>query len=133
MFDQLLYRTRTMLRGLRVRCPNCGVGIIFNGLFKFNPTCPQCGVRYERLSGESIGSVYINLAVTEVIAVFGFFLIEVLTDIPMMHQLIFWVPFNLIFPVLFYRHTRGLWIAITHLAVGLTPDSDLDREWHANR
>jgi len=34
---------RSMLRGLRRRCPNCGDGGLFDGYLKVRDRCPACG------------------------------------------------------------------------------------------
>ena len=103
---------RALWLGLRLRCPNCGQGKMFRGLFEMEKTCPICHVRFERLSGESIG---------------GFFLVDVLTDIPPIHQLLFWIPFTIVFCVLFYRHARAMWVAVAFLAGGVYTDEEEDR------
>ena len=41
---------------------------------------------------------------------------------PFVLQMIFWVTFNLIFVVLFYRHSRALWVAISYLSNGVYAD-----------
>lgn len=34
---------RSMLRGLKGRCPHCGQGKLFRTYLKVNPACPSCG------------------------------------------------------------------------------------------
>lgn len=34
---------RSMLRGLKGRCPHCGEGKLFCAYLKVEPTCPACG------------------------------------------------------------------------------------------
>ena len=34
---------RSMLRGLKGRCPHCGQGKLFRTYLKVNPVCPSCG------------------------------------------------------------------------------------------
>jgi uncharacterized protein (DUF983 family) len=108
--------------GLRLRCPNCEQGKMFDG-FTMRETCEVCGVRFERRSGESVGGVMINLVVLEVLFVVGFFAVDLSTDIPPMHQLPFWVTFSVLFPVLFYRSSRGLWVTTAYLNGDLSKDT----------
>jgi uncharacterized protein (DUF983 family) len=108
---------------LRLRCPNCGQGRIFTGLFKMNPVCPVCGVRFERESGESVGGMYINLALAELITIGGFFIVNALFHPPFLPHLIFWAVFNVVFVALFYRHARSLWIGTTYLTGGVYKDA----------
>jgi uncharacterized protein (DUF983 family) len=113
---------RALWLGLLLRCPNCGRGKMFRGLFQMEKTCPVCHVRFERLSGESIGGMVINLALAQIVTIGGFFLVDILTDIPPVQQLIFWIPFTILFCVLFYRHARAMWVGVAFLVGGVYTD-----------
>ncbi|MBI5667536.1 MAG: DUF983 domain-containing protein [Chloroflexi bacterium] len=127
--SQLFRTLHKLLLGLFLRCPNCGRGRMFRGLFHMEPTCPYCGVRYERQSGESIGGTLINLCVAEVLSVGGYFISQAIWNPPLEFQLIFWVTFNIVFIVLFYRHARGLWVSIAYLTGGVYPDPDYEQQY----
>jgi uncharacterized protein (DUF983 family) len=120
----LRYALEKLLLGLALRCPNCGKGKMFTGLFKMEKTCPYCHVRYERLSGESIGGMFINLGLAEMLSIGGYFVTQALFNPPLIFQMVFWVTFNVLFVLLFYRHSRALWVAISYLTNGLYPDPD---------
>jgi len=113
----------------RLRCPACGRGRIFTGLFTMNAVCPYCGVRFERESGESVGGMYINLILAELLTIGGFFLANALFDPPFVPHLAFWVVFNIAFVTLFYRHARALWIGTSYLTGGVYPDADDPQEY----
>jgi uncharacterized protein (DUF983 family) len=113
-----------LLRGLFLRCPNCGKGEMFQGLFKMNETCPHCGARYERMQGESVGGMAINLITAESISTFGFFAIHILFNPPFWPHFAFWIAFNILFVIFFYRHARALWVAISFLTGGVYRDID---------
>lgn len=115
---------RKLLLSLFLRCPNCERGRMFTGLFRLEPTCDVCGARYERQEGESIGGTMINLCVVEVLTIAGFLITEFAFHPPLAFQLIFWISFNVIFIVLFYRHARALWIGISYLSGGVYPDAE---------
>ncbi len=122
MFPKTQYVLKILWRGLTLRCPNCGKGRIYPGLFnlfKMEETCPYCHVRYERKFGESLGGMFINLPLVEVLSLGGYFLTQWLFAPPLAFQLTFWVTFNLAFVILFYRHSRSLWIAISYLTSGV--------------
>lgn len=121
---RLRYRLHVLWTVFRLRCPNCGIGRIFTGLFTMNKTCPNCGVRFERESGESVGGMYINLSLAEVLTVGGFFLANALFQPPFVPHLAFWIIFNVVFITLFYRHARSLWIGTTFLTGGVFVDRD---------
>ncbi len=40
-------------RGLRRRCPSCGVGRLFSGWAHHVERCPECGLVYERNPGDT--------------------------------------------------------------------------------
>ncbi len=116
-------RLFTMLRhGLRLRCPRCGIGQLYGKPFKMNDNCRHCTLKFEREQGYFIGAIYINYAATVAIAVPGFFLLDVFASITIDQQLAFWIPFSVIFPLLFFHHSRSLWLVLDHL---FNPDKQL--------
>jgi uncharacterized protein (DUF983 family) len=93
------------------------------GLFGFHETCPVCQARFERREGESIGGTMVNLVTAEVLTMGGLIITQVLYTPPLWFQLTFWVAFNILFIIFFYRHARALWIGIAYLAGYVYPDS----------
>jgi uncharacterized protein (DUF983 family) len=79
-----------------------------------NPACARCGVKFEREQGYFVGAIYINYAATVAIAVPGFFLLDAFTDITINQQLALWVPFAVVFPLIFFHHSRSLWLVLDH-------------------
>lgn len=125
------YYYHKLKTGFRLRCPVCEQGKMFSGLFRMTPVCPYCLSRFERAAGESIGGVYINVAAAEFTAVGGFFLVNSLFEPPVMHQLLFWIPYVIVFTLFFYRHARGLWVGLLFLFDAVYPDPDYEREYIA--
>jgi len=76
--------------------------------------CLECGLRYEREQGYFVGAIYINYAATVAIAVPGFFILDLWAAMTIEQQLALWVPFAVIFPLLFFHHSRSLWLAVDH-------------------
>lgn len=95
--------------------------------------CPYCQSRFERSPGDTIGGVYINVALAELSALAGFFTVDAVLHPPILHQLYFWIPYVLVFCALFYRHARGLWLAVLHLTGAIYPDPDYEREYISPR
>ena len=118
------YAFHKLLVGASLRCPNCEQGKMFHGLFTIDKTCPVCGVRYERLDGESIGGTLVNLVFAEVLSMGGYIITQALFAPPLAFQLPFWVAFNIIFILLFYRHARGIWVSVAYLSGSVYPDSE---------
>ena len=100
--------------GLRLKCPRCGAGSLYDKPFKMNEHCANCALKFEREQGYFVGAIYINYAATVGIAVPGFFLLDTLTSITINQQLALWVPFAVIFPLLFFHHSRSLWLVLDH-------------------
>jgi uncharacterized protein (DUF983 family) len=101
--------------GLRLRCPRCNVGALYRRVFSMNSYCPHCGLKFEREQGYFVGAIYINYAATVAIAVPGFFILDAFTNMTIHQQLALWVPFAVIFPLLFFHHSRSLWLVLDHL------------------
>jgi uncharacterized protein (DUF983 family) len=72
--------------------------------------CTVCGLRFEREQGYFLGAMYINYGVTVVLALLGSFALEYWTRPSLTQQLMLWIGFCTVFPVLFFRHSRGMWL-----------------------
>ncbi len=103
-----------MRNGLRLRCPRCGAGPLYARPFRMHSNCGQCGLQFEREQGYFVGAIYINYAATVAIAVPGFFLLDAFTGMTINQQLALWVPFAVVFPLLFFHHSRSLWLLLDH-------------------
>lgn len=112
--------------GLALRCPNCEKGRMFDGLFSMHRECDVCGVRFERREGESVGGMYFNLGLAELIAIPGYFIVNALFQPPFIPHLLFWFVFTVVFCALFYRHARGLWVSISYLTGSVQRDIDYE-------
>ena len=58
--------SRLLWRAVRLRCPHCGNGGIFQTPFRLRPDCPSCGLQLDR--GESdyfLGAYVFNLVAVE--------------------------------------------------------------------
>jgi uncharacterized protein (DUF983 family) len=114
--SQGLWRLLVLItRGLRLRCPACGRGRIFRGLFTMHNECSHCGRPFQRGPGFFLGSIYFNYGVTGlavVVLYFTFFFTAALTDGQLLAVTL---AFALIFPMWFFRYARALWIAFDEL------------------
>ena len=53
-------------RAFRLRCPACGGGPVFLSWFRLAPSCPTCGLRFERgEEGYWVGSYMFNIVASE--------------------------------------------------------------------
>ena len=80
-------RAMTILkRGLRLVCPRCGKGRLYHTLFSMVPECPECGLPCEPEMGYYVGAIYINYGLTTLIALAGYFILDVYTSISLNWQ-----------------------------------------------
>lgn len=113
---------RLLQRGFCLRCPLCGQGPLFAGWFAMHERCQHCRWRFEREPGYFLGAMYINYGVTVVIALLGYFALEYWAPVSLTMQLVLWVVFGTLFPVVFFRHARGLWLGFD-LLCDATPET----------
>ena len=122
--------------GVRLCCPRCGAGPLYAKPFRMHSNCRQCGLQFEREQGYFVGAIYINYAATVAVAVPGFFLLDTFTGMTINQQLAIWVPFAVIYPLLFFHHSRSLWLAFEHLfnpaksLYGVPPQKSSNLEKH---
>ncbi len=109
--------TGTLLRrGLRKRCPRCGVGGIYEGWFRMVERCPTCGYRFEREPGFFVGAYLINFAIAEgflfVLLMFFIFWKNTHPDTGVVVPLTIGIVGSVILPILTYPYSRTIWSAI---------------------
>lgn len=104
-----------LLSGLLLRCPYCGEGKLFRKGFKMYEKCPVCGWHFEREEGYWTGAMAINLVVAEFIVVgIGMPLAIWLAyaHVPIAYFLIAGLPLTVLVPLLFFRHSKSLWMSV---------------------
>ena len=106
---------RLLVRGLWLRCPRCAARSLFRTWFTMYELCSVCQLRFEREQGYFLGAMYINYGVTVGLALSGSFALEWCTTVSLAQQLLLWVEFCSLFPVVFFRHSRGLWLGFDHI------------------
>ncbi|MGH7431105.1 MAG: DUF983 domain-containing protein [Candidatus Methylomirabilales bacterium] len=104
-----------LARGLSLRCPRCGAAPLFRGLFSMYEDCLSCDLRFEREQGYFVGAIYINYAVTVVIAIAGYFALDHFIGLSPAYQLILWGSFAVWFPLVFFRYSRSLWLSLDYI------------------
>jgi len=74
--------------------------------------CDICHLRFEREQGYFVGAIYINYAVTVVLALAGFQLLDFFLELTLAQQLTLWIAFAALFPLFFYRYSKSLWLSM---------------------
>lgn len=78
------------------------------------PECGRCALKFEREPGYFVGAIYISYAATVLLAIPGYFILDYVAGLTIRQQLFLWVPFAVVFPLLFFRHSRSFWLALDH-------------------
>ena len=99
-------------RAVRLRCPRCGGGRLFRGFFSMYESCPNCKLRYERGPGYFLGSTYINYGLTALLMTVGFVLLRFAAGIDKSLLIVPLGIFVVVFPMLFFRFSRSLWLGM---------------------
>lgn len=84
-------------------------------MFKMYPQCPHCRLDFEREQGFYVGAMYFNYGVTVVIALPGYLVLDYFIGMTIVHQLILWISFAILFPLFFFRTSRSLWLVLHYL------------------
>ncbi len=103
-------------RALRLRCPSCGGGPVFVTWLKMCPSCPSCGINFDREpeGGYWVGSNTINLFATEVTFGASFLGTLIATWPSPPWELLTWggMGLMLLLPVFFFPFSKTLFIAV---------------------
>jgi uncharacterized protein (DUF983 family) len=105
----------SLSRALRLKCPRCGETPLFQGWFSMAEACVLCGLRFERAQGYFVGAIYVNYAVTAVLALGLFFLLWGWTTLSTAAELALVLPVVIVFPLWFFRYSRSFWLALEWL------------------
>ena len=102
-------------RAARWRCPNCGRGALFRGVFRMRSNCSECGLSYFPEQGYYLGAMIINYAATTavVVAIFLFSLLfRDFTTLSTNSKITLWIGFAVSLSLLFVRHAYSFWLGV---------------------
>ena len=114
-------------RAVRWRCPNCGLGVLFRGVFRMLPHCPVCGLSYFPEQGYYIGAMIINYGITTAVVVVLFLLSLLLPDFTRLStnsKIALWMGFAVALSLALMRHSYSLWLALDFWVKPRVPDSE---------
>jgi uncharacterized protein (DUF983 family) len=93
---------------------------MFESFFKMRTACQVCGNLFERSSGEITGGMGISIVATLFIIIVAGVIIGVNPSIPLVPALLIMGLVAIVFPILFYPISRGLWAGMLYV----TGDND---------
>lgn len=115
MFQSIARISDALLAGLLLRCPRCRRGRMFESAFRMRRECPVCGLPFERAAGEVTGGMVINFVITGLVIMIGSLYFGLFSRAPLSMILLGFGAFAIIFPIVFYPISRGLWVSILYL------------------
>jgi len=74
--------------------------------------CPQCHLKYERDPGYFLGSTYVNYGLTSIVTTAAYVVLHFGYRVPNQTLTIPLLAFVGIFPMVFFRYARSLWLAV---------------------
>ncbi len=96
---------------LRQRCPRCLRGRVFRGTVEMNPTCPVCGLPFEREEGYFLGAMYVSYALSIVfLGLLTWLGTLLLPTWDMGNVVLVAVVAYLPFVAMVFRYSRVIWI-----------------------
>ncbi|MGH9681866.1 MAG: DUF983 domain-containing protein [Candidatus Acidiferrales bacterium] len=107
--------SQTIRRAARWRCPNCGRGRLFRGVFRMKSRCSECGLSYFPEQGYYVGAMIINYIVTTacVVAVFlASLLIPDFTTLSTNEKILLWMGFAIALSLALMRHAYSFWLGL---------------------
>jgi uncharacterized protein (DUF983 family) len=112
-------------RAAHWRCPNCGRGRLFRGVFRMLPSCPECGLSYFPEQGYYVGAMIINYVATTavVVAIFLFSLLfRDFTALSTNSKILLWMAFAIVLSLSLMRHAYSFWLGIDFWIKPRQPD-----------
>ena len=88
--------------------------------------CSNCELKYERAPGYFLGSTYVNYGLTSIITTVAYVVSHFVYRIPNKALTVPILLFVFLFPVLFFRHARSLWLSIDCFLDTTGVHTDLD-------
>src|ERR1700722_12109151 len=112
-------------RAAHWRCPNCGRGRLFRGVFRMLPLCTECGLSYFPEQGYYLGAMIINYIATTAVVV-AIFLLSLLfpdfTALSTNSKILLWMGFAIALSLMLMRHAYSFWLGIDFWIKPRQPD-----------
>jgi len=120
---------RILCNRVNLKCPACCEEPLFQSFFKIPEKCDNFSYVYKREASYFIEAIYINIGMTLLTVVLGYYAALGLFEPKLTSQIIFCGLFSTVFPIHFFRTTRGLWVNFDYHFTGKSDSYEhTDRE-----
>jgi uncharacterized protein (DUF983 family) len=112
-------------RAVDLRCPYCGRGKLFRGVFRMFLRCPECGLSYFPEQGYYLGAMIINYAVVTAVVITLFLLSLLLpnfTRLTTNEKITLWIIFAIALSLTVMRHSYSFWLGVDFWIKPRRPD-----------
>ncbi len=92
-------------------CPICAEEKLFLGSIRMRKCCSKCGFQFEREPGYFLGSTYVNYGATTLLTTWTYVVLRIGMGLPKSSLIPALAAFCVIFPVVFFRYARSLWLS----------------------
>jgi uncharacterized protein (DUF983 family) len=121
-FPSLAWYQRLYLAVLKLRCPHCGCGELYEKAYRLHKSCGVCGVRFERSAGDWTGAVVLAYSLAAFLG-FGFWVLLYTNGMDFKGSQ-YAAGFVAVAPVLLiYRNIKGMWTWLLYATSYLTPEN----------
>ncbi len=117
--------SQIVVRAAHWRCPNCGRGKLFRGVFRMLSRCPECGLSYFPEQGYYLGAMIINYVVIIGVVVTIFLLSLLIPDFTHLttnEKISIWIVFAIALSLSLMRHSYSFWLGIDFWIKPRRPD-----------
>jgi uncharacterized protein (DUF983 family) len=114
-------------RAAHWRCPHCGRGRLFRGVFRMFLRCPECGLSYFPEQGYYLGAMIINYILTTACVVTIFLLSLLFPDFTQFStntKVLLWMAFAIVLSLSLVRHSYSYWLGLDFWIKPRQPDSN---------
>jgi hypothetical protein len=101
---------------------------MYTGLFRMNPQCRHCGLRYEREPGYFLGSIYVNYGLTAITTTITYVVLRFGAEFDNNRIAGSLAVFCVAFPLFFFRYARAYWLAMDLSFDRPAADSEFEHE-----
>ena len=106
---------RRVLAILAQRCPRCLEGRVWRGFVSMNPTCPDCGLIFERESGYFAGAMVVSYALAVPILASIVIGLIIVAKLDAVVALIIGNTAYLVLVPFIFRYSRVVWLHVDWL------------------